>query len=171
MVEVYLNSKFVGTADNSAEFVNRVREERRKGNIDNNVNVYYSDRSNTIEVECGKGRARRPLIVVKNGQPLLTEKHIKQLEKNEISWSDLVKQGVIEYIDAAEEENCFIAFSERDLTPEHTHLEITPLAMLGLATALVPYGNFNQSTRLNAGSKNQKQALGFYAANCANNSK
>ena len=39
--------------------------------------------------------------------------------------------------------------------------------MMGLATSLVPYGNFNQSTRLNAGSKNQKQALGFYAANFA----
>jgi len=53
------------------------------------------------------------------------------------------------------------------MTPEHTHLELTPLAMLGLVTSLVPYANFNQSTRLNAGSKNQKQALGFYASNFA----
>jgi DNA-directed RNA polymerase subunit B' len=29
----------------------------------------------------------------------------------------------------------------------------------------VPFGNFNPSARLNAGSKNQKQALGFYASN------
>ncbi len=165
MSEVYLNSKFVGEVDEPRLFVEKVKEERRKGKINSNLNVYHNDKADIVEVECGKGRARRPLIVVKEGQPLLTEKHVKQLEKDEISWNDLIQQGVIEYIDAAEEENCFVAFFDSELTPEHTHLEITPLSMLGLATSLVPYGNFNQSTRLNAGSKNQKQALGFYVSN------
>lgn len=167
MVEVYLNSKFVGSVDSAEEFVNNIREERRKGNITDNLNIYYDKKANHVEIECSRGRARRPLIIVREGQPLLTERHIKQLEKNEISWSDLVKQGVIEYLDAAEEENALVAFFERDLTQEHTHLEITPLAMLGYCTSLVPYANFNQSTRLNAGSKNQKQALGLYASNFA----
>jgi len=36
---------------------------------------------------------------------------------------------------------------------------------LGLVTSLVPYGNHDQSSRLNRGSKTQKQALGLYAAN------
>src|SRR3990167_1855999 len=165
MAEVYLNGKFVGTVDNAEDFAGRIRDERRKGSISDNINVYHNEKANSVEIECSKGRARRPLIVVRDGHPLLTEKHIKQLEKNEISWSDLVKEGVIEYLDAAEEENSYAAFFEKDLTPEHTHLEITPLAMLGLATSLVPYSNFNQSTRLNAGSKNQKQALGFYVSN------
>ena len=167
MTDVYLNSKFVGIVDNPEDFTNTIREERRKGDITDNLNIYYNQKADTVEVECSKGRARRPLIVIRDGQPLLTEAHIKQLEKNEISWSDLVKQGVIEYLDAAEEENTLIAFFEKDLSPEHTHLEITPLAMLGYCTSLVPYSNFNQSTRLNAGSKNQKQALGLYASNFA----
>ena len=167
MTEVYLNSKFVGTVDNPIEFVQKIREERRRGTITEKLNVYYNEKANEIQLESSKGRARRPLIIVKDGIPLLTEKHIKQLEKNEISWSDLVKQGIIEYLDAAEEENTLVAFFESELAPEHTHLEITPLAMLGYCTALVPYGNFNQSTRLNSGSKNQKQALGFYASNFA----
>src|SRR3989338_669116 len=167
MIEVYLNSKFVGSVDNPVEFVQKLREERRRGIVVENLNVYYNEKSNEIQLQCSKGRARRPLIIVKDGAPLLTERHIKQLEKNEISWSDLVKQGVIEYLDAAEEENSLVAFFENELTPEHTHLEITTLAMLGYCTSLVPYGNFNQSTRLNAGSKNQKQALGFYASNFA----
>ncbi len=167
MSEVYLNGKYVGDVEDPRLFVEKLRNERRKGKIDSNVNVYYNEKAGVVEVECGKGRARRPLIVVRNGQPLLTEKHIKQLEKDEISFSDLIKQGVIEYIDAAEEENTYVAFFEPELTPEHTHLETTPLAMLGLATSLVPYSNFNQSTRLNAGSKNQKQALGLYISNFA----
>ncbi len=165
MGEVYINSKFAGTVDDSRQFVQHIKDERRKGVIPNNVNVHYNEKIDEVQVESSRGRARRPLIVVKDGRPLLTEKHVKQLEKNEISWSDLIKQGVIEFLDAAEEENCFVAFTEQDLTLEHTHMEVSPLVMLGLATSLVPYGNFNQSTRLNAGSKNQKQALGFYAAN------
>ena len=165
MTEVYLNSEFVGTVENAAEFINRIKEERRLSIIPNNINAYYNQKSDEVYVYCSKGRERRPLIIVKDGQPLLTEKHIKQLEKNEITWSDLLKQGVIEYLDAAEEENCLVAFFENELTPKHTHIEIMPLAMLGYCTSLVPYGNFNQSTRLNAGSKNQKQALGLYAAN------
>ena len=163
--EVYLNNEFIGTIDNPAEFVSKLKEERRLGSITNNLNVLYDIKSNNIHIECSKGRARRPLIIVKDGLPLLTEKHIKQLEKNEISWSDLVKQGIIEYLDAMEEDDALVAFYENELTPKHTHLEIMPLAMLGYCTSLVPYGNFNQSTRLNAGSKNQKQALGLYASN------
>ena len=165
MVEVYLNSKFIGTVDDAPAFVAKIREERRNGNITSNLNIYHNDKSNEVLIEASRGRARKPLIVVKDGQPLLTEKYLKQLEKNEISWSDLIKQGVIEYLDASEEENTLVAFFEKDITPEHTHLEITPLAMFGLTTSLVPYSNYNQSTRVNAGSKNQKQALGLYASN------
>ena len=156
MAEVYLNSKFAGNVDNPIEFVQKIREERRKGIVTENLNVYYNEKADEIQLESSKGRARRPLIIVKDGVPLLTERHIKQLEKNEISWSDLVKQGIIEYLDAAEEENTLVAFFESELTSEYTHLEVTPLAMLGYCTSLVPYGNFNQSTRLNAGSKNKK---------------
>jgi len=167
MTELYLNSKFMGTVDDSNSFVKRIKEERRMGNLTYNLNVRYDEKADEIYIETSKGRSRRPLIIVSEGQPLLTENHLKQLEKNEISWSDMVKQGIIEYLDAGEEENALVAFFEKDITPEHTHLEITPLIMFGLTTSLVPYGNFNQSTRLNAGSKNQKQALGFYASNYA----
>ncbi|MEK6845885.1 MAG: DNA-directed RNA polymerase subunit B, partial [Nanoarchaeota archaeon] len=112
-----------------------------------------------------EGRARRPLIIVKEGRSLLTERHLKQLAEGELSWADLVRQGLIEYLDAGEEENALVAYDETQLTLEHTHLEISPGAISGLATALVPFGNYNQSSRLIIGSKNQKQALGFYAAN------
>ena len=167
MTEAYLNSEFIGTVDDANSFVARIKEERRANNMTSNLNVYHNERADEIFIETSKGRARRPLIIVREGQPLLTEKHLKQLEKNEISWSDLIKQGVMEYLDAGEEENALVAFFEKDITPEHTHLEITPLAMFGLTTSLVPYGNFNQSTRVNAGSKNQKQALGLYCSNFA----
>jgi len=163
--EVFLNGKFVGDVENAKEFAAQVRNSRRTGALNPNSNVYYDEYLNQVFIECGRGRTRRPLIVVKDGIPLLTEKHIKQLQKNEISWNDLVSQGIIEYLDAAEEENSLIAFDEKDLSSEHTHLEITPLAMMGIVTTLVPFGDFNPSARLSIGSKNQKHAIGFYAAN------
>src|SRR3989338_1885044 len=165
MVDVYLNGKYAGAVDNSQDFIDQVISERRRGKLSANINVYHQKEYNQVFIEASKGRVRRPLIVVKDGKSTLTEKQVAQLEKNELSWSDLVNQGVIEYVDAAEEENILVAFSPEDLTPSHTHLEIAPMAILGLSSSLVPFGNYNQSTRLNAGSKNQKQSLGFYAAN------
>ncbi|MBI4143740.1 DNA-directed RNA polymerase subunit B [Candidatus Woesearchaeota archaeon] len=165
MVDVYLNGLYFGEVQNGEAFAKQVREERRKGVLSQNVNVYYNHEMNQVLIESDKGRVRRPLIIVRDGMALLTDKHIKQLQKNEITWTDMIKQGVIELLDAAEEENMLVAFDEKELTPEHTHLEITPLTMLGLVTALVPYGNYTQGARLSIGAKNQKQSIGFYAAN------
>tara|TARA_B100000315_G_C14586019_1_gene593042 strand:+ start:1612 stop:3414 length:1803 start_codon:yes stop_codon:yes gene_type:complete len=165
MNEVFINGKYSGTIENPGDFVKQIKQERRKGVISKNLNVFHDKKSNEIHISTSGGRARRPLIIVKDGIPLLTEKHIKQLQNNEITWSDLVDQGIIEYIDAGEEENALVSFDEKSLTPHHTHLEIDSVTMLGLTTSLVPFGNFNPSARLNAGSKNQKQALGFYASN------
>jgi len=165
MSDIYLNGKFLGSIENSEDFVKQVINERRKGIVSSEINIHLNKKTKDVYLDSTSGRVRRPLIVVKEGKQLLTENHIKQLEKNEIGWKDLMDQGVIEYIDAAEEENCLVAFGEEDLTPEHTHIEITPLAMLGYCTTLVPYGNFTQPARLMIGSKNQKQSLGLYVAN------
>jgi len=165
MSEVYLNGKFVGEVENPAKFTEKVIGERRKGAISENLNVYYDKKTNNVQINDDKGRLRRPLIVVKDGKPLLRDEHIKKLQKNEILFSDLVKQGVVEYLDASEEENAFVAFSKEELTKEHTHLELAPFAMVGLCTSLVPYANFSPGARISIGSKNQKQALGMYAIN------
>ncbi|MBT4538722.1 DNA-directed RNA polymerase subunit B [Candidatus Woesearchaeota archaeon] len=165
MAEIYLNNKYLGTVDNPASFVEDIKDSRRKGDVSQYVNVHLNEQTDEVRLFSDAGRTQRPLIIVKEGVSLLTEKHIEQLEQGEITWLDLVRQGVIEYIDAAEEENALVASIEEDMTPEHTHLEVSPGAISGMATALVPFGNYNQSSRLIIGSKNQKQSLGFYAAN------
>lgn len=165
MTEIYLNGKFLGEAEEPISFIEQFKSERRKGKISDSANIYYNEKRNVIEIESNKGRARRPLIVVKDGIPLLTEKHLSQLSKGELSWSDLISQGIIEFLDAAEEENSYIAFDEKELRTEHTHLEISPVSMFGLTSSLIPYANHSPAARMNIGGKNQKQALGFYAAN------
>lgn len=164
MAEVYLNGKFIGTVQDSRELVGRFIEERRKGFIPSKANIYLST-TGDVEIEASNGRLVRPLVVVVGGKPLLTEKHIKKIQKGEMAWDGLVSEGVIEYLDAAEEENALVAFTEEELTEKHTHLEISPLAIIGLCTSLVPYGNFSPPARINMGSKNQKQAIGLYVSN------
>lgn len=168
MSDVFLDNKYVGTTNDPQEFVDRTISERRMGKLPMSLNVAYNEKTDEISVEICGGRCVRPLIIVKEGKPLITEKHLEQLKKNEITWGDLIKQGVIEYLDTTEEENALVAFTEDQLTPEHTHLEVSPLAIVGLTTSLVPFGNYNHGVRLSQGSKNQKQAIGFYIANFFN---
>ncbi|MFA5887416.1 MAG: DNA-directed RNA polymerase subunit B [Candidatus Nanoarchaeia archaeon] len=165
MVDVYVDEKFVGTVDNAKEFVKAIKADRRASKLSFAVNVAYDPDFNEVVINTITGRARRPLIIVENGVPKLTEEHLKKLKSGELTWDGLVKEGVIEYLDAGEEEEAYVALNDKYLTKEHTHLEISPITILGMITSLVPYANFGQSSRLNRGSKTQKQSLGMYASN------
>lgn len=165
MTDVFMNSRFIGSVANGNDFRSQMINERRLGRLPEHINMYFNEERDNLFIETATGRTVRPLIVVKEGQPALSERHIEQLSKNEISWSDLVKQGVIEYLDAAEEENSLVAFQPEDVTNEHTHLEVSSVDIVGLTAGLVPFAHHNQGARLMQGAKNQKQAIGFYAAN------
>ena len=165
MTDVFIDYKFVGSVKDPKKFVTDVKNERRAGRLPAEVNIIYDKSLNEIRVEISRGRTVRPLIVVENGNSRLTEEIFEKCRKNEMKWSDLLQQGIVEYLDAAEEENAFVALDEKDLNDKHTHLEISPSAILGYVTSLVPYAHFGQSSRLNRGSKTQKQGLGLYATN------
>ena len=163
--EVFFNGIFIGNVNDPEDFVKKVREKRREGDFPLQLNIRNDNGFKIILISTEPGRVLRPLIVIENGTSKLKNEHLVQLEQNQLTWNDFVKQGIIEYLDAAEEENALVALYEEDITPEHTHLEIDTLGLFGIVTSLVPYGNHNQSSRLNRGSKTQKQALGLYAAN------
>jgi len=165
MTDVFIDNKFMGNVADGRKFADDIISQRRSGKLPMEVNVLYNEETDEVYVETSKGRTIRPLIVVKDGKSSITQQHIEKLQKNELTWSDILKEGIIEYLDPAEEENAYVAFYERELTAEHTHLEISPIDILGLCTSLIPFGQFNQGVRLSQGSKNQKQAVGFYAAN------
>jgi DNA-directed RNA polymerase subunit B len=150
---------------NGEDLVKKLRERRRKGLLSNEINIMYDDEGNDVIVNCDCGRLRRPLLVVENGKPLLTEKYKKDLTERKKKWIDLISEGIVEYIDAEEEENTLIALRETDIHKDHTHMELDPMCILGIGASLVPYPEHNSSPRITMGAGMGKQSLGFGAAN------
>ncbi len=163
--DLFFNGKFMGFVNNPVEFCVKLREIRRRGEIPWEVSVVYDEIFDYVLVNSGVGRVLRPLVIVENSASRLKNEHLVLLEEDKIKWVDLVKEGIIEYVDAAEEENVFVALNESELTSSHTHLEVHPVDVLGVITSLVPFANHDQSSRLLKGSKTNKQSLGIYAAN------
>jgi len=163
--DVFFNGRFYGTVKNREEFVNQLREKRRGNQIPLETSIMNDSQLGNVLVSTESGRVLRPLIIADKGVPRIKDEDLVALEQGEMNWTDLIKQGKIEYLDAAEEDNMLVALYEEDLTSEHTHMEVDSIDLFGVVTSLVPYANHDQSSRLNRGSKTQKQALGLYAAN------
>ncbi len=163
--DVFFNGRFIGAVKDQAQFIKEIQVLRRKNELPHEMSIRYDKLFGHIIISTEVGRVMRPLVIVEEGRSLLKDEHKLLLEQNKIRWDDLLKNGVIEYIDAAEEDNALVAFTEADLTAEHTHLEIDNIAFLGLVTSLVPFANYGQPSRLIRGSKTQKQSLGLYTSN------
>jgi DNA-directed RNA polymerase subunit B len=163
--EVFLNGRFIGYIEDSKMFIEALKEKRRISELPMELSIKHNAPLDNVLLSTEVGRVMRPLIIIEDSESKLSEDHMNMLRDGSLKWDDLMKEGIIEYLDAAEEENALVALEEKDLTEEHTHLEIDKIDFLGVVTSLVPYANYDQSSRLNRGSKTQKQALGLYAAN------
>jgi len=162
---VFVDGALIGLVENPRDLVSGLRRMRRKGEIPTEINVSFKEYNGDVIIHTDRGRARRPLIVLEKGKPLITPDDIARLKDEIIPFNDLVKRGLIEFIDAEEEEDLYIAIHEPEITPEHTHLEIDPSLILGIAAAHVPFPEHNASPRVTMGAGMVKQALGFGAAN------
>ncbi len=162
---VYLNGDLIGMHPNGSDLVKKLRERRRKGLLSNEINVTYDIEGNDVIVNCDCGRLRRPLLVAENGKLLVNQKTFTELKEGKKKWTDLINDGAVEYIDAEEEENALIALRFENLTPDHTHMELDPMCILGIGASLVPYPEHNSSPRITMGAGMGKQSLGFGASN------
>ena len=81
--------------------------------------------------------------------PKLKQHHLESLALGLIDVKDLLRQGIVEYVDCNEENNTLIAVTERDLEVariqglhtrrmKYTHLEVDPFTILGVVGGVIP---------------------------------
>jgi DNA-directed RNA polymerase subunit B' len=163
--KVYVNGSLIGTHPQPEQLADQIREARRVGEISEMVNVSVKERTQEVIINADAGRARRPLLVVENGEPRISEAEIEAVADGELTFEELVEMGYVEFIDAEEEEDIFVAVEEEELTDDHTHLEIDPQLIFGIGAGMIPYPEHNASPRITMGSGMIKQSLGLPSAN------
>jgi len=169
--KIFVNGDLIGIHKEPENLTEEMKRMRRNATLaippekSQEINVRFDKHTNEIFINCDEGRIRRPLLVVENGKMLLSEKNIEELNLGRIDFRSLLQRGVIEFIDAEEEEDLYVALNEDELKPNHTHMEIDPVAIVGVAGGAVPFSEHNSSPRNTMGSAMAKQSLGLSTSN------
>ncbi|MGB7675423.1 MAG: DNA-directed RNA polymerase subunit B'', partial [Nitrososphaeraceae archaeon] len=111
---VFVDGRLIGYSEDGSYLTNTLRTMRRSGKIHPHIGIFLSSPRNEsatkrLHISCNAGRVMRPLAIVKEGKPILSVEVGEKIHKKFLSWNDLLYMGMIELIDANEEENCFIS--------------------------------------------------------------
>jgi DNA-directed RNA polymerase II subunit RPB2 len=132
--KIFVNGTWVGVHHDPKHLVAMVQGLRRKSVIPFEVSLIRDIREREFKVFSDAGRVMRPLFTVEQedneergiekGQLVLNKTHIQELEDDAnlgkyregyYGWMGLMRAGVIEYLDAEEEETAMICMTPEDL--------------------------------------------------------
>ncbi|KAG7361394.1 DNA-directed RNA polymerase subunit B [Nitzschia inconspicua] len=175
---VLLNGIILGVHTRPKDLVRNLRTCRRRGLAGEFVSFYLHEGQRAVHIATDGGRVCRPLIIVDEatGLPRLKQRHIEAIALGTMNIRDLLRQGIVEYVDCNEENNTLIAVTERDLEVarkqglenlrmRYTHLEVDPFTILGVVGGVIPYPHHNQAPRNTYTVAMSKQAMGTIGIN------
>lgn len=161
MTKVLVNYRLVGVTEAPITLCREIRKVRRAGRLDHETAVTYLRDRDIVTISTDDGRLLRPLLTM----PL----HPKLAE---MTWSEMIACGAIEYVDPMEVENTLICESisratsnvgsMSDGTPvsnKYTHCEVDPALLYSVSAQYSPFSHSNQAPRLVYSAGMFKQAL------------
>jgi len=120
--KVFVNGVWMGVHRDPANLIKTIKKLRRKDDIHPEVSVVRDIRERELRLYTDAGRVCRPLFIVEDQQLALQKKHVKWLNQGwrdddgtPFKWNHLIKSGVIELLDAEEEETVMICMTPEDL--------------------------------------------------------
>ena len=112
---IHVNGDIFGLHKNPTKLVNQFKRRRRQGRIRSEVSIRHDSENRDVFINTDRGRILRPLLVLDDGDLKLSKESLENIRSGEWTFNDLVSNGVVEWVDAEEEEDLLVAPRPFDL--------------------------------------------------------